>query len=280
MKFDYNEILREKLYSLQNLLELSNFEFEVDSEQAFLKKKDLLPNTIYVLTKELQNDNSINVDTQPVQILILSEQNSLDVAKAFFSEFAKRYNFEAISQTYTVNGVPHSIWIKQQYTDPVVLSNFNTVAYGYRSVLYISATLFIMEDVGDVRNLTINSEPIEPLNFNISYSMSTNTQELPSHPIAKSKKTVSTFAVSMTVPVLLKSSFVREVLNIISAADGLDIDDEPFHGNNAFYFSFDFSVSEDDTYHVIPFTKTMRLISVQITTAPNSVPGLQLGFME
>lgn len=272
MRFDFNKIFREKLYSLQKQLELSNFEFEVDSEQAFLKKKDLKPNTIYVLTKTLQNDNSINVDTQPIQILILSEQDRLDVSKAFFSEFAKKYNFEAISESYTENGTSHNIWIKQQYSDPVVLSNFNAVDFGYRSVLYISATLYIMYDVLDIENLEIDGDAVEALNFNISYSMSTNTQQLPSKYIATSLKTVSTFAVTLTVP-MLNNNFVKKCLNILAETNNYD-------GNNPFVFEFDFAINKDANSFKVSMEKTMRLISVQITTAPNQVPSLQLGFME
>lgn len=266
MRFNFNRVLREKLYALQAELGLSNFEFEVDSEQAFIKKKDLDPNVIYVLTRNLQNDNSIGVDTQPVQILILSEQNSLDISKALFSEFAKRYNFEAISENYTENEETHNIWVKQQYSDPVVLSNFNTVDFGYRSVLYISATLYIMYDVVDVKSVTVDTKPYTPLNFNISYSMSTNTQQLPSKFIATSMKTVSTFAITMTVPPV-KSDLITKVMKIIAG------NYEGFDGNNEFVISFDIGLGTLVEKHV-------KLISVQEVTAPNSVPGLQLGFLE
>ncbi len=279
MRFNYNKVLREKLYDLQNELGLSQFNFEVDSEQAFLKQKDLEPNTIYVLTRNLQNDNSIGVDTQPVQILVLSEQNSLDIAKALFSEFAKRYNFEAISETYTEDDETHNIWVKQQYSDPVVLSNFNTVDFGYRSVLYISATLYIMYDVVDISNLEINSESLKALNFNISYSMTPNTQQLPSEFIASSKKTTSTFAVSMSVP-MIKGDFVTDVLRIIQEdEDHIDSEDQEYNGNNNFWISFDFSVGEDDS-DKIHISKKMKMISAQIVTAPNQVPGLQIGFIK
>ena len=288
MKFDYNKILREKLYALQRELDLSEFNFDVVSEQEFIKKKDLLPNTIYVLTKNHQNDNSIGVDTQPVQILILSEQNSLDICKAVFTEFAKRYNFEAISETYVEDDETKNIWIKQQYSDPVVLSNFNTVAYGYRSVLYVSATLYIMYDVIDIENVTVDGTKYIPLAFNMSYSMSTNTQQLPGSAgtyIASSLKTVSTFAITMTVP-MLGNDFVKKVLNIIAETDDTNntdletTDRIPYNGNNPFVISFNCSMGESENSYKLTITKTMRLISAQLITAPNQVPSLQLGFMK
>ena len=289
MRFDYNRILRNKLYLLQNELGLSNFNFEVDSEQAFLKKKDLTPNTIYVLTKNLQNDNSIGVDTQPVQIMILSEQDSLDVSKAFFTEFAKKNNFEAISETYTEDGETHNIWLKQQYSDPVVLSNFNAVDFGYRSVLYISATLYIMYDVIDVSNVYVDyvngDKPYVPLNFNVSYSMSTNTQQMAGSAgtfIASSMKTVSTFALTMTVP-MLATKLVKKVLNILKETDNTGLagtDGIAYDGNNEFVIKFDCSVGKEETAYKVTIEKTVRLISAQLVTAPNQVPSLQLGFMK
>ena len=148
---NYDDLLRSQIYALWERYPIDN-EFEVDSEQAFLKKKDLKPGTIYVLTRDLQNDNAPGVDTQPVQVLILSEQNSLEIAKGFFSQFAKEYNFHA--------GTYDGDWVKQQYSDPVVLSNFNTVSYGYRTVLYMATNLYIMHDVVDLKSLTIDGKPI------------------------------------------------------------------------------------------------------------------------
>ena len=264
MEFNYNNVLRERLYALQTELGLSSFNIEVDSEQAFIKNKDLDPNTIYVLTRNLQSDNSIGVVTQPVQILILTEQNSLDVSRALFLEFTKRYNFEAISQTYTENNESHNIWVKQQYSDPVVLSNFNTVAYGYRSVLYISATLYIMNDVVDVKNVTVDDNAYIPLSFNIAYSMSTNTQQLANRNISKSAKTVSTFAITMTIP-MVDSPLITNVVKILEGSYN------DWDGDNEFTISFDCGIS---------ITKKMKLINAQLITAPNQVPGLQLGFLE
>lgn len=272
MNFDYNEALRSRLYALQNTLGLSDFNFEVDSEQAFLKKKDLEPNTIYVLTKALQNDNSIGVDTQPLQIMILTEQNSLDVAKAFFSEFAKKYNFESFMQTYDVT---HTIWVKQQYSDPVVLSNFNTVQYGYRSVLYMSAVLYIMYDVVDLHDLYIDQIEYKPLTWNIVYSMSPNTQQVQSEYISKSVKSVSTMAITITIPVV-ESDLITKILKIMDENDSSSTDlSDPlsYGGNENFYFSFYLGSAKF-------VDKKFKLTSADFGSAINQAPVIRLGFMK
>lgn len=271
MEFNYNDVLREKIASLQKELGLSNFDFEIDYEQAFLKTKDMKPNTIYILTKNLQSDISIGVTTQPVQIFILSEQNSLDVCKALFQEFARRYNFQAISQTLG----EHNIWVKQQYSDPVVLSNFNVVDYGYRSVLYISATLYIMYDVVDVKNVKVDNVDYIPLSFNFAYSMSTNTQQQANKYISTSKKTVSTFAITMTIP-MVSSVLITKVMSII---DGTI---DTYDGDNGFVISFECGLTQVIGGEILPkaISKTVKMISAQLITAPNAVPSLQLGFLE
>lgn len=272
MNFDYNALLRTQLYELKNTLALDDFEFEIDSEQAFLKKKDIKPNVIYVLTRDLQNENQIGVDTQPVQILILSEQNSLDVTKAFFSEFAKTYNWKVYANS-TAN-----IWVKQQYSDPVVLSNFNTVDYGYRSVLYISATLYIMYNVVDLKSLYIDdpskNSPYTVLSFDLAYSMSPNTQQMGGY-ISESKKSVSTLALTITIPVV-ESTLITKVLAIMNGADNVTTDATDslsYGGNENFYFDFYLG-----TYHFE--NKKMKLISADFGAAVNNVPAIRLGFMQ
>lgn len=276
MRFDYNELLRQKIYSLQRTLELNNVTFVIDSEQAFIKYKDLEPNTIYVLTRDLQNDNSIGVDTQPVQVLVLSEQNSLDVVKSFFTEFAKKYNFEAVSQNYTDDqNATHTIWVKQQYSDPVVLSNFNTVDYGYRSVLYIAVNLFIMYDVVDLRELKIDSQSYTVLTWDLVYNMTPNTQQLTTEYISKSVKSVSSMAITVTMPVV-ESPLITKVLSILDESDSssTDLTDTlSYGGNENFYFDFYLGVK-----HFV--NKKMKLVSVDIGTAVNNVPAIRLGFIK
>lgn len=259
MNFDYNELLRQQLYSLQNTLGLTDFTFIVDSEQAFLKNNELKPNTIYVLTRELQNEIQIGVDTQPIQVLILTEQDSLDISKVFFSEFAKKYNWQVFSETKD----SHNIWVKQQYSDPVVLSNFNTVDYGYRSVLYMAVQLFIMTDYVDVKNLTIDNLAITPLSFILSYTASMNTQQFYSKPIANSVKSIATLSISLSIPAVT-NTLTNKILSIVGQATG-------YNGNENFALSF----TLDNT----SFSVNMKLVSLQFETAPNQAPALRIGFM-
>lgn len=259
MNWNYESYILSKLTAIQREKELSDFNFEIETEQAFVKRKDYAENTIYIIIKYLSDSKQFGATTQPVQFLILSEQNSLEVAKILFSTFAKDYNWKV--------EIEGSEYIKQQYSEPVVLSNFNPVMYGYRSVMYMTATLTIMEDVLDVNEIWLNyneedEQKLDCVAFNLAYTMNTNTQQLASEEIASSTKTVSTLAITLTIP-FQEGTVVERFLNIL---------DESENGDS--YFSLTFKIGSDY------ITKDMKLTSAQLTTAINQVPALQLGFMK
>ena len=193
MGFDYENYLLQELHSDKVV---------VLSEQLFAKNGEYEPNKIYVITKYLASSIEFGAETQPVQILILSEQNGLQEAKDIFDTFTQTHNWRAGTFVDNTTTPPTTMFIKQQYSSPVVMSNFNEAAYGMRSVLYVSATLFIMKNVSDVSNLKIMGINIKPLLFNWSYQMSGNTQPLGGDIIASTVKNMATFQASLSIPVL------------------------------------------------------------------------------
>lgn len=260
MNYNFENYLFEKL---SHIAVECNFDepltIYVSEEQNFAKMDKLTPDTIYIVIKYLSSSIEYYTETMPIQILVMSEQNSLEKAQKILNKFTEAYNWQVIEEDTT--------FIKQQYNSPVVLNNYVEVAYGYRSVLYVTGTLFIMENIVDIKNVMIDSYgPYKPLNFNINYSMSTNTQQLPNKQIATSLKTVSTFAITMAVPMVnISTEGTDLVTRVIGILKGID------NGNDYFTIEFDCGT------HI---SKDMRLISAQIITAPNQVPSLQLGFME
>lgn len=260
MNYDFETYLLGRLINIKDEID-ENFNVFVSDEQAFVKQKDFGPKSIYVIVKKLASDIEFDgiIETMPIQLIVISEGNSMDVAKEIMERFANQYNWKMID-----DGTIH---VKQQYSSPVVLSNFNEVGYEYRSVLYVSGTLYVMQNIVDVKNLTIDGLGYIPLAFSINYSMSTNTQQLPAsgnetNYIAKSLKTVSTFSLAITLP-MIDTSVVYKVMEILN---------EQKSGNEDFAISF--------VCDGLTISKIMRLTSVQIITAPNQVPSLQLGFMK
>jgi len=262
MKYDFETYLLGRLEHIKDTLTgFEDVQIFISEEQNFAKMDELTPDSIYIVIKYLSSSIEYYAETMPIQILVLSEQNSMEKAQMLMSKFTETYNWNVIEENNT--------YIKQQYNSPVVLNNYVEVGYGYRSVLYVTGTLFIMENLVDVKDVYIDGYgPYKPLSFNISYSMSTNTQQLPNKYLATSVKTVSTFSIAMAIP-MVHLDEDREYIDLVDRV--LSILNDTHDGNESFTIAFTLGVS---------FSKTMRLISAQIMTAPNQIPSLQLGFME
>ena len=271
-QFNFNSWLAIKLLETQGRLELSDYTFDVVNEQDFLKNKDFTPNHIYVVIKKMSNALSFDYIMQPYQVLILCEQNQLDVTQILFKTIAQEYNFKTLTENNT--------FIKFSFTDPVVMSNFNEVLYGYRSVMYMTSTLIEMEGVGDITNLKINNEELKVLGTSLGYSMSPDTQQMnkanTKNFIASSVKSASSLSINFNIP-LVDKTFVKDVLKImnevsIPADPQNNIAAYDYDGNNTFTVSF--------TVLGVEFTIDMKLVSAGIRSTPNEVPMLEVGLVK
>lgn len=269
MNYNYKIFLLEKLTELQRELNISNFSFTIEEEQDFIKRKDYNPNTIYIVIKYLTDSKQVGASIQPVQLLVLSEQDSLEIAKTLFNRFSDNNNWKTYIESYVDDdNVSHNIYIKQQYSQPAVLSNFNPVLYGYRSVMYISATLFIMDDYVDIKNLKIDGISIEPINFSFQYTMGPNTQQKSSNNLSTSEKSTSSVSFALSIPPIY-NILIKKIRNIVKGITT---------GNETFNISFDLKVGEE-TLDASEMYFSAKLSSAVLNTAPNQVPTWQIGFV-
>lgn len=252
--WDYEYFITEKLNQIKNT---NNYDIniEVASEQAFAKIKTFKPNTIYVIIKKLASTLTYNITTQPVQILTIAEQNQLDITKALLESFVNTYNW--------TTDLDNTTYVKQQYSSPVVLSNFNEVSYGYRSIVYVTGTLYVMEDVVDIDTLEIDGTEYKPLTFGFSYQMTGNTQAVGTSILAETVKSVATFTVTLSVP-LLNDDLCNKVRQIMNGT---------LSGNTNFLFEITYTTGTAN------IESNMKLINAQLQTAPNTAPSLNLSFM-
>lgn len=258
MNFNYEEYVRQQLNRCKYDLDYDDLEIKVATEQIFdNNNEELIPNSIYVVIKYLSSDITYESTTIPVQMLILCEENNLERTQVLLNKFAKDYNWKTVDE--------NSEFVKQQYSTPVVLNNFNEISYGWRSVMYLTGTLVVMENIVDVKSLTIDAISISPVSSTIAYSMSGNTQPLSGEYLSTTVKSVSTLAINFVIPFISNSinrSFIRKAINVALGNTSGNVD-----------FAVSFTLDSQ------PFSKNMKLISATITTAPNQVPSLQLGFM-
>lgn len=254
MSWDYNDYLANELATI-NVSEELGLDIEISDERQFARKDEHKANRVYVVVKYLSVAYTYSSKTQPVQILVISEQDKKDKTETLLKNFTESHNWQLVESGST--------WIKQQYNSPVVLSNFDENTIGYRSVYYITGTLYIMEDVLDFKNVKINGVDVKPLGMTFAYSMSGNTQQIGGQKIASTVKSISTLSLTITLP-MLENGVSEDVLKIIHETES---------GNKDFTISY--TIGSTNT----AYTKTCKLVDVNIATAPAQIPALQLGFM-
>ena len=273
MDFDYEGWLYDAISSIISNLgyEVS---FKISEEQMFVKDKDKKHDVIYIVYKQMTGLNSFGVASVPYNILFMSEENQLEMAKDIANHFAMENNFAIVKSGGSL--------IKHEYSQPSVMSNFNQIDIGVRSIIYVPATLTVMSglafleynnEYGVIHVGNPYNENIRPLGFNIAYSMTPDTQALPSNEIAKSKKSVATLALSLTVPLYSDKAFLvgKKVSNNWTKRGILHVMSGDLPGDTAFSFSF--------KYKNIDYNLSVRLISASLEETPTEAPGLKLGFM-
>ena len=278
MNWNYKDFLTEKLNLIKNAntyqlgdksVDGSKINLVVCEEQVFAKQRSFLPNTIYVVIKYLQSTIQFYTETMPIQIMITSEQNQLHIAQAIANEFALTYNW--YKQDLEINN--QNVFVKHQYTSPIVASNFMDVGSGYRSVIYFTGTIFEMDNYVDVSEITIDNVEYEVIGYSDSYSMTGNTQPVGNSRLATTEKSMATLTLGFDIP-MLNNDLIKKVFAIRQGK---------ISGNTEFAIKTTFNFPDNDkTYQnqdISGLTLNYKMISSQIITAPNQVPSLRLSFM-
>ena len=258
----YKEWLANRLNEIKNDLDFGAYAIEVYNEQDYAKHRSIKPKTITIVVKCLVSTLVFSVKTQPIQMLVITEENGFSVAHSIMARFCEKYNFNVIHDGST--------YVKHMYSTPAVLSNFNLIGVGLRTVLYVNTTLFILENVMDIRDLEVviqgvnDGHPIkiDAISATIGYTMSGDAQPFGGgHAITV--KNFSTFVLTVNVS-CVETHFTKRCVEIMKGTSA---------GKGNEDFMFNFSVGD-----ILFPNFRMKLISSTISTAVNNVPSLQLSF--
>lgn len=249
----YKEWLKNRVVEIKNALDFNDYNIEVYNEQDYAKNRSIKAKTITIVVKFLASSLIFSAKTQPIQMLIITEENGIGVANSIMTKFAENYNFATIPDGTT--------YVKHMYSTPVVLSNFNLIGIGLRTVLYINTTLFILENVMDINDLYIDEQKIDFLSATIGYTMQGDTQPFDGG-FAITEKNFATFVLTINIA-CVETDFSKKCVKIMSGkSEELGNED----------FKVAFSVGQ------LPFDFNMKIIGATLTTAINNVPSLQLSF--
>lgn len=192
------------------------YTFELTNELQYVnKKKEENPHKIFLVVKLLPATLNFGQTLLPIIIDAVAEKNKLDITRRLLMSFAEMYNLEWNSDQT----------IKQYYTTPVVLANFQEIGNGYRSLVTMSGTLQICEDA-NFYTLTYNytedeqakTESVPMITSGLSFNNQLDTQSFyDTSNITKSKARVGTLVVNFSL-YFVNNKLLKKVLDVMTKA--------------------------------------------------------------
>lgn len=123
----------------------------LSNEQQFIKNKDRTPNSIYIVVKFAPSSLNYGQFVQSITVTALAEQNKFDVCQRLLLEYVSRYHLS--EPIYVGDDI-----IKQTYTTPAVMSNFNEMDYGYRTLMHFSGVFLVGENSNPLIKISWENE--------------------------------------------------------------------------------------------------------------------------
>lgn len=196
---DENKIINLIGMQLQKIVDSDDkykeYDFTLTNELQFVKDKkngDRLknnPKQIFIVVKFLPATLNFGQTLMPIIVNAIAEKNKLDICYNLLIEYAESYNLEFNSDET----------IKQYYSSPSVLSNFNEIGDGYRSLINMTGTFQISENSNSFE-ISYNNTKVQAISQSISYDVQLESNTF----YGKSDRTVSrgrvgTFTLNVTM---------------------------------------------------------------------------------
>jgi hypothetical protein len=250
----YKTTLLNGLNQLLVDFDISDYKIKVYDEKSY-QDEVTDPKTISVVIKYLTGTILYTSTVLPMQFMVMAEENSIEIAKMLIEAYAQINNF--------TNIVIDNNFIKQAFSTSAVVNNFNSVGSGFRSVLFMSATLTITGSVVDIKTLVIDTVETKFISSSLSYNSEPDSQPFPSSNLNISVKRFSSVALSLQVP-HTNSAFCQKVINILKGT---------VSGNTKFAMTITLSDPSNTT-----IVNNFLLVSVNLNTTAGDLPTLQLAF--
>jgi hypothetical protein len=239
-----------------NQTDYEGYKFSITNEIMYVKDKQRLealknnPKQIFIVIKFLPATINYGQVLMPVLINAIGEKNKLEKCYHLLMEYAETYNLE-----FNVDKT-----IKQYYQSPTVLSNFNEIGDGFRSLISLSGTFQISENSNDFDlyfKYTVDEQEVSYLVPAISLNGSFDIQLESQAFYDVSERTTSTgkvgtFVINCTcylddtelvnecLKIATKQSSVNTTFNFdLVFKNGLSLEDETFKMAN---FTFEKSI--------------------------------------
>lgn len=190
----------------------SDYNIILSNEQQYVKNRERDVNAIYIVVKFMPATLNFGQSVLPITINAMGERNKIDVCQHLLLEFAQTYNLgDPITSGDDI--------IKQVYTSPTVLNNFNDVDIGFRSLFYMSGTFLIGSSINSIESISYNigggrHQEIDFLASSWAFDIQLDSQAFfGTNSRTKSKSRIGTLTLNIT-SYLLENVFFSKILGI------------------------------------------------------------------
>lgn len=249
----YKDTLLNGLNQLVVDFQLTGTTIDVFDEKSY-SDEVVKPDNITVVIKYLTGTILYTSTILPIQFMVICEENSLQIAKMLMDTYAEQNNFKSV----TID----SNFVKQSFSTTSVVNNFNPVGVGFRSLIFMSATLTITGDVVDVTALSVDGVAVKFISASMSYGADPDTQPFPSEKLNVSVKRFASLSFALQVP-HTNSAFCQKVINIM-------------RGNTSGNTKFSMVITLSNSVTV---TQDFLMVSSTFNTTAGDLPTIQIGFV-
>lgn len=203
--------------------DLSITNYEIFDEQEFANK-EVEEDKIYIILTAKPGTDFYKSSVVPIDINIISEQNTLKVAKQLADFFGTEWTLEN-----TLINISNA-YIQQAYTTPSVQTNFEEIDNGYRSIISFTGTFVIAYNILSIQSILVDGEEIKITGLTMAFTNSPDPQPFyTSKARAKTINKFGAFSVCITLETI-DSNFMTKV-------NGITLGDTTINNNFLFAFS-------------------------------------------
>ena len=247
------ELKKQLLQVMSNDIDYySKYKIVLNNEQQYVKDNNRTPHTIYIVVKFMPATVTHGQILLPININALGEENHIEVCQKLLLEFAQTFTLQEINIPKEESGDGYNYIIKQIWNSPQIMSNFNSVYKGFRSLFYMSGTFLIGKGSIPITSITYynsandNSEKgqkIEFINASWEFTIQLDSQAFyETNSRTKSKTKIGTLGVSLLF-YLTDNTLCNKIIGIAFDEKNLTTGDGTVVSNNGVHETFYFSLT-------------------------------------
>lgn len=238
------------------------YDIILSNEQQYIKSDERNPNGIYIVVKFIPGSINFGQNVLPVNINALGEGNKLEVCQRLLLEYAQQFNLGEPINVPSSEDDSNTYIIKQVYTQPQVMSNFNPSWNDFRSLFFMTGTFLIGKNSVPIKEITYyesasaeSGTKIDVINSSWDFSVQLDSQAFyGTNSRTRSESKIGTLSLSIVTystnnPLCSK---IRKIAWNMNGTDGLKTE---------FLFSVKFTDTEQ--------AEKMRFKLVSVTSPQN-----------